>query len=277
MVNFLQFSSNLKMSSANSNESKICWERVKNSTLHYWRSNAGNRYFSFPQCFLPRQTITFESNQYFFKKRTILAPPSLHLSYSNTKKDNQLALTNFLLVWTSRQVDSLDPVYIEDICFFRWKIKIYFIEWTPSVIFSRVAQKILVMVFTRWNKFESFTEKHIFCLFHAFNPVWEKLYQNPVQFFSVMPCGVPLPHSNALQYYIKRKKFKVNDIIFHLVVRHAQLTLAKRTWKSVFWCYQCKIEKCFHRYFSISYWKVCNNFFLSNVTGYIEVYINVVW
>ena len=27
--------------------------------------------------------------------------------------------------------------YIEDICFFRRKIKIYFIEWTPSVIFSR--------------------------------------------------------------------------------------------------------------------------------------------
>ena len=43
---------------------------------------------------------------------------------------------------------------------------------------------------------------------------WEKLYQNPVQSFSIIPHGVPLQHSNALQYYIKHKKCKVNDIIF---------------------------------------------------------------
>ena len=102
--------------------------------------------------------------------------------------------------------------------FFRWKIEIYFIEWTPSVIFSRVAAplvKILPMVFTRWNKFPSFTEKkQIFCLFHAFNPFSEKLYQNPVQFFSVIPCGVPLLHSKALQYFVKREICKVNDVIF---------------------------------------------------------------
>ena len=47
-----------------------------------------------------------------------------------------------------------------------------------------------------------------------FNPFWEELYQNPGQFFSVIPCGVPLPHSNKLQYYVKHKKFKVNDAIF---------------------------------------------------------------
>ena len=41
-----------------------------------------------------------------------------------------------------------------------------------------------------------------------------KFYQNPVQFFSVIPRGVPLPHSNALQYYVKREKCKVNDVIF---------------------------------------------------------------
>ena len=40
------------------------------------------------------------------------------------------------------------------------------------------------------------------------------LYQNPVQFFSVIRRGVPLPHSNALQYYVKREKCKVNDVIF---------------------------------------------------------------
>ena len=59
-----------------------------------------------------------------------------------------------------------------------------------------------------------FTEKKKFCLFHAFNPFWEKLYQNPVQFFSIIPSGVLLPHSKVLQYYVKRKKYKVNDVIF---------------------------------------------------------------
>ena len=34
------------------------------------------------------------------------------------------------------------------------------------------------------------------------------------EFFSVIPRGVPLPHSNILQYYVKREKCKVNDVIF---------------------------------------------------------------
>ena len=54
----------------------------------------------------------------------------------------------------------------------------------------------------------------MFCLFHTFNPFWEELYQNPVQLFSVFPCGVPLPYSKVLQYYVKREKCKVNDVIF---------------------------------------------------------------
>ena len=73
------------------------------------------------------------------------------------------------------------------------------------------------MVFTRWNKFRSFTEKKIFCLFHAFNTLWEKLYQNPVHFFSLIPRGVippPCRHSNALHYYVECEKCKVNDVIF---------------------------------------------------------------
>ena len=54
----------------------------------------------------------------------------------------------------------------------------------------------------------------MFRLFHAFNAFWGKLYQNPELFFSIIPRGVPLPHSNILQYYVKRQKFKVNDVIF---------------------------------------------------------------
>ena len=38
--------------------------------------------------------------------------------------------------------------------------------------------------------------------------------RSPVQFFSVIPLGVPLPHSNALKYYVRREKCKVNDVIF---------------------------------------------------------------
>ena len=33
-------------------------------------------------------------------------------------------------------------------------------------------------------------------------------------FFSIIPRGVPLPHSNVLQYYVKRVKCKLNDVIF---------------------------------------------------------------
>ena len=54
----------------------------------------------------------------------------------------------------------------------------------------------------------------MFCLFHAFNPFWEELYQNPVLFYSVTPCGVPLPDSKVLQYSVKREKCKLNDVIF---------------------------------------------------------------
>ena len=48
----------------------------------------------------------------------------------------------------------------------------------------------------------------------AFNPLWKELYQNLVQLFSTVPRGVPLPHSNALQYHVKREKCKVNDVIY---------------------------------------------------------------
>ena len=44
-------------------------------------------------------------------------------------------------------------------------------------------------------------------LFHAFN-------KNSVQLFWVIPYGVSPPHSNTLQYYVKREKHMVNYIIF---------------------------------------------------------------
>ena len=37
-------------------------------------------------------------------------------------------------------------------------------------------------------------------------PFWEELYQNPIQFFSVIPPAIPISHSNSLQYYVKPEK-----------------------------------------------------------------------
>ena len=46
---------------------------------------------------------------------------------------------------------------------------------------------------------------------NAFNPFWEKLYQNPVQFFSVIPRGAPLPHSNELWARAYKTFFMLNS------------------------------------------------------------------
>ena len=51
---------------------------------------------------------------------------------------------------------------------------------------------------------------HSSAVFFGYSP-WRT---TPMQFFSVIPCGVPPMHSNAIQYYFKRKKFKVNYVIF---------------------------------------------------------------
>ena len=90
---------------------------------------------------------------------------------------------------------------------------------------------------TATNKFRSLTEKkphQMLCLFHAFNPFWEELYQNSVQFFFVIPRGVPLPHSNALQYYVKRKKCKVNDVVFQSGREARAINLDNKNMKSIF-------------------------------------------
>ena len=60
---------------------------------------------------------------------------------------------------------------------------------------------------------------------------WEKLYINTVQFFSLIPRGVPLPHSNALQYYVKREKRKVNDVIFPSVCEARTINLGNKNMK----------------------------------------------
>ena len=67
--------------------------------------------------------------------------------------------------------------------------------------------KILPMVSTLWNKFRSLTEKKKFLFIFCFK-------SSSTVLFRFIPRGVPLPQSNALQYYVKREKCKVNDVIF---------------------------------------------------------------
>ena len=41
-----------------------------------------------------------------------------------------------------------------------------------------------------------------------------RFIKTQLQFFSVITRGVPLLHSTELQYYVKREKCNVNDVIF---------------------------------------------------------------
>ena len=43
---------------------------------------------------------------------------------------------------------------------------------------------------------------------------WRSFIKTQYSSVPFFPHGVPLPHSNVLQYYVKREKFKVIDIIF---------------------------------------------------------------
>ena len=43
---------------------------------------------------------------------------------------------------------------------------------------------------------------------------WRSLIKIQYSSFLLFPKGVPLLHSNVLQYYVKREKCKVNDVIF---------------------------------------------------------------
>ena len=54
----------------------------------------------------------------------------------------------------------------------------------------------------------------IFCLFHAFNLSGSSFIKIQNSYFQLFPVAYPIPHSNVLQYYVKREKCKVNDVIF---------------------------------------------------------------
>ena len=67
-------------------------------------------------------------------------------------------------------------------------------------------------------------KKKIFCLFHALTLSERSLIKIKCSSFLLFPVAYPFRIATQLQYYVKREKCKVNDVIFHLVVRHVQLT-----------------------------------------------------
>ena len=109
--------------------------------------------------------------------------------------------------------------------FFRWKIEIYFIERTLSVIFSRVGQpqvKILPMVFTGWNKFRSFTEKNKYSVYFMFLTLSGRSYIK-IQ-YSSFP-SFPLAYLSRIathdNFTSSARNVRLLTSYFHLVVRHA--------------------------------------------------------
>ena len=49
--------------------------------------------------------------------------------------------------------------------------------------------------------------------------------------FPLFPVAYPLPHSNALQCYVKRKKYMVNDVIFPSVCEARSFNLGNKNMK----------------------------------------------
>ena len=73
--------------------------------------------------------------------------------------------------------------------------------------------------------------------------------------FPLFPVAYPFRIATYyIQYYVKGKKFKVNEVIFPSDCEARAINLEHKN-RYFNRCYQCKIEKYFHRYFSISYGK----------------------
>ena len=85
---------------------------------------------------------------------------------------------------------------------FKWHLWKYY-QWSlwDEINFDLLQKK------KKKKKKKKPTCTHTFYLFHAFN-------QDPVQFFSVIPCGVHPLHSKAFQYYVMHEKSKSNYVIF---------------------------------------------------------------
>ena len=85
--------------------------------------------------------------------------------------------------------------YIEDICLFRCKIEIYFIEWPLEPIFSRVAKPRVKIFRSRGHEMKYISilhrNKQIFCLFYTFPWIYQQfnVFSHPSK--SSNSCGEP--------------------------------------------------------------------------------------
>ena len=85
----------------------------------------------------------------------------------------------------------LKNIAIEDICFFSVKDRnLFHCVDTIGNIFTSGPDEINSQDEINFDLSQK-KNQQIFCLFHAFKPFWKKLYQNPVQFFSVIPMAYP--------------------------------------------------------------------------------------
>ena len=106
----------------------------------------------------------------------------------------------------------------KNICFFRWKIEIYFIEWTSSVIFSRVAatRENITDDVTRWNKFRSFTEKIKYSISFMLSP--KKLNILYINLYEII---------HLMQWSFYRTPLKIPEKLSHWMKPSASLCINK--------------------------------------------------
>ena len=71
----------------------------------------------------------------------------------------------------------------------------------------------------------------MFFLFHAFNPFWEKLIKIQYSSFPLYPVVYPFRIATQLQYYVKREKCKVNDVIFPYGCKAHAINLGNKNMK----------------------------------------------
>ena len=78
--------------------------------------------------------------------------------------------------------------------------------------------------------------------------------------FPLFPVAYPFRMATQLQYNVKREKCKVNDVIFPFGCETRAINLGNKNMKIGIFTggTSVKIEKYFHRYFSISYQKARN-------------------
>ena len=120
------------------------------------------------------------------------------------------------------------------------------------------------MAFTRWNKIRSFTEKNNnkYSVYFMLLTHFGRSFKIKIQYssFPLFPVAYPFRVATQLQYYVKREKCKVSDVIFPSSCEARAINLGNKNMKIGIFNGGTIVRsiKYFHRYFSISYRKAWN-------------------